>query len=251
MYPHSALWHYLWIAPHVLQVAILVIMVRRSLHRQFPMFFAYTIWEVAQGTTLFTLDHLPVSAYAYWAVDMGGLVVSSSLRFAVIYEVFSHVFRSYSTLAGLSRNVLRWTAALLLFAAAMVSAYTPKNDFRIFAGINTLDRGVLLMQSGMLLVLFIFSFYFRLPWKNFAFGIAVGLGIYASVDLARVTIRIATGPKFGNYSLDFISMATYHCSVLVWLAYLFLPENAGRPSDSIPDHDLEEWNNELRRFLSP
>ena len=69
MYAHSFLWHYLWIAPHALQIVIAIIMIRRKLYRDFPIFLAYTIFQVVLEGVLFVLDHSPaVSGPLYWAV---------------------------------------------------------------------------------------------------------------------------------------------------------------------------------------
>jgi len=252
MRPHSILWYYLWVAPRLLQVLIAGLMVKRRLHRDFPMFFGYTVLQIILGGGLLYLDESPAfSAEVYWRVHYVGLVASSALRFGIIYELFSHVLRRYRTLARVSQVLLRWTAVVLLLVAVLVSANTPVNDRPIFAGINILDRGVDLMQSGLLLFLFVFSAYFRLSWKSFSFGIGLGLGIFATVGLARLAIRIAAGPGPGNYVHDFVSMATYHLCVLIWLAYLLLPEAVGRPIDKLPPHNLEDWNEELHRLLTP
>ena len=94
MYPHSFLWHYLWIAPHALQIVIAAHHYPRKLFREFPMFPAYTIFQVVLEGTLFILDHSPaVSGYQYWEVYWAGSVVSIALRFAVISEIFSQVFK--------------------------------------------------------------------------------------------------------------------------------------------------------------
>src|SRR6266576_3494288 len=57
MYPHSPIWHYLWVAPHTLQVAIVVIMIRRRLISEFPVFLTYTLFQIIMGGTLFVMDH--------------------------------------------------------------------------------------------------------------------------------------------------------------------------------------------------
>jgi len=50
------LFFYLWIAPHALQAVLAIVMIRRRLLRQFPAFFAYTVYEVVQFLVLFTMD---------------------------------------------------------------------------------------------------------------------------------------------------------------------------------------------------
>ena len=83
------------------------------------------------------------------------------------------------------------------------------------------------VQSGLWLLLIGFSSYFGLSWRSLAYGIAFGLGIFASVDLATEAMRVWTGPVAG-YAFDFVSMATYHCCVVIWLVYLLAPEMARR-----------------------
>src|ERR1700760_2624017 len=96
MHPHSFLWHYLWLAPHAFQVVIFVVMIRRRLYREFPVFFAYLLYEAIQGFVLFVLDHLSsVTASQYWTVNWIGSFGSIALRFGLIWEIFSHVFRPY------------------------------------------------------------------------------------------------------------------------------------------------------------
>jgi hypothetical protein len=251
MYPHSLLWHYLWIAPHILQVIIAVVMIRRRLIREFPMFLAYTIFEVVQGGALFILDHSArVSPYQYWEVYWVVQGVTIALRFAVIYEIFSHVFRPYPALRELSQILFRWATVVLVLVAVAVAAYAPGNGTHlIVSGIKIVARTASLVQSGLLVFLFLFSSYFRLSWRSYVYGIAVGMGIFASVDLATSAIRAASEIAEGSHAFNFLSMAVYHCCVLIWLVYMLAPESVGRTVKDVPDHNLEEWNAALQRLL--
>src|SRR5579872_7340275 len=108
MYPHSFLWHYLWIAPHALQFIIVIVMIRRKLVREFPLFFAYSAFEAVEQSSLFVLDHIPaVSDYQYWYVHLAGSLVGIVLRFGVIREIFVAVFRNYPGLEKLTRVIFR------------------------------------------------------------------------------------------------------------------------------------------------
>ena len=45
-------------------------------------------------------------------------------------------------------------------------------------------------------------------------------------------------------------MGVYHVCVLIWLAYLWLPERVSQFAvKSVPEHDLETWNEELQRLI--
>jgi hypothetical protein len=250
MYPHSPIWHYLWVAPHVLQVAIVVIMIRRRLVREFPVFLTYTIFQIVIGGSLFVMDHSSaVSAAQYinaqWVDTIGSVV----LRFALIYEIFSRIFDPYPALAKLGRLLFRWGVVVLMLVAVVVAAYAPNDPTPFISGIHVVNCAVSLMQCGLLVFLFLFSSYFGLSWRNYVYGIAAGLGIFSSVNLATAALRIDTGAAAGSYSLDFVTMATYHCCVLIWLVYMLAPETARRGVKQLPDNNLEQWNTEMQRLL--
>jgi hypothetical protein len=204
-----------------------------------------------QAGVLFVLDHSDrVSPQQYWQVAWIALSVSIALRFAIIHEIFAQVFRPYPGLKELSRLLLLWGSVVLVLVAVGVAAYAPGDTTPpILAGIHVVDRAVGLVQSGLLVFLFLFASYFRLSWKSYVYGIAVGMGMFASVDLATSAIRVASGPGDGSFVLSFITMATYHVCVLIWLAYLLVPESARRAVGELPAHDLEEWNAALQRLL--
>lgn len=251
MHPHSFLWHYLWIAPHVLQVLIVAVMIRRRMTRDFPMFFAYTVFEIVYEGTMFILDHSPsVSPDRYWQAHWVGLGISIILRFGVVYEIFSHVFRKYPGLWALNRSLLSWTTVVLLLAAVAVSAQPLGDDtYRILSAVNVVNRAVSLIQIGLLMFIFVFSSACGLSWRSHVYGIALGLGVFSSVDLAIAAMRVWVGTAAGNYVFSFVTMAAYHCCVLIWLVYLLVPEPSGRRLKDLPANNLEQWSAELHRLL--
>ena len=52
---HKALLLFLWITPHVLLGVLAVIICKRRLYREFPCFFAYVLYEIAEFILLFAL----------------------------------------------------------------------------------------------------------------------------------------------------------------------------------------------------
>jgi hypothetical protein len=126
MFPHTLLWNYLWIAPHALQLLIVVVMLRRGLFREFPVFFAYTVFDILTEGMLFVLDHKgSVISEQYWTAYWILLGIETSLRFAIIFELFSSVFENYPALKQLTRISFRIATVVLLFAAVVVAARAP------------------------------------------------------------------------------------------------------------------------------
>jgi len=247
------LWYYLWIAPHLLQAILALLMLRRKLHRQFPMFFLYTAFEVVQFLTLFLVVRFidQQLTYEYYVVYVFGSVVSATLRFGIIHEIANQVFRNYAQVQKVRRTLFRWTTVLLLLTGVALAAGiqvtgNPKFGLVVAA---ILDRTVSLLQCGLLLCLFLFSSYLGLSWRSSTVGIALGLGVFASMELAIAAFR-SHFVLYGDLYIDLITLGTYHVCVLIWMFYLLAPERSAQFAlQTMPEHDLEAWNHELQRLL--
>jgi len=91
---------YLWCAQPLLQSAVALVLLRRKLNKQFPVFFSYVLAQIGIFVLTFPLrsaDNYEWFFYAYWM----GAAVSALLSFRVIHEVFLDVFRPYHTLKDL------------------------------------------------------------------------------------------------------------------------------------------------------
>jgi hypothetical protein len=243
-------YYYFWVAPHILQAALAVLMVRRGLHRQFPVFFAYTVFEAVEFAGLFMIGQRVGFVGLYFPAYSLGTITDSALRFGLIYEIFRHLFRNYRALRHLAGVGARWSSiVLLLGAVALAAASQTTATDRVLAGLFLLSRSVSTLQCGLLLCLLLFSSYFRLSWRNPVFGIALGLGVFASVDLTASAFRTQF-MLLGRQFVDFLAMGTYHVCVLLWMFYLLAPERSPQYTlESIPEHNLDTWNQELQRLL--
>jgi hypothetical protein len=205
--PHSFLWHYLWVGPHVLQLG-LAILIWRSLGKSFPVFLAYLVYGAIEAFTLWTLDVLPsVSAVVYWRTCYAGAVIEGLLTFAVIWELFSHLVRARPAEAMLGKRAIILTGAALALLAALAAADTPKLRLQLMlvSRVYVLLMALYLVLSGMLLFLFLFAAYNELTWDRRALGIALGFAI-AWCEHAGTWALIACGTL--DARLDFLNMAT-------------------------------------------
>jgi hypothetical protein len=242
---------YLWIAPHVLQVAILGVMVYRKQYRQFPVFFSYTGFEILQFLVLLVVNHLRLMSHEHYHVVFSlGSAGSTMLRFGIIYEILARVFHNYPSLNRFGKILFFWAALFLLAIAVGLSRGTSGGGTEhLRVVVSVLDRTFSIVQCGLLLAMFLFSRYFALSWRNTEFGIALGFGIFASVELASSAVRSQVGLA-GNHFLDYFTLATYHLCVLIWLCYMLAPEPPARyDARGLPEHDLETWNQELGRLI--
>jgi hypothetical protein len=251
MVAHPLLFTYLWVAPHVLQVALAVMMFRRKLIREFPAFFSYTVFEAVQFLILYTMYHSnAVTDHQYTVVWLAGSCGSVALRFAVVYEIFRKVFESYPALKDFCTLVFRWaTVVLLLVAVVLVGWASGYETDRLTTAYTVIDRAVSIVQGGLLIFILLLSRIFSFPWRSYVFGIALGVGLFASVELGVLAIRSEIGVSVRSDFFDMFSMAAYHCCVLFWIVTLLLPERENTRITSVPAHNLDHWNDALQRLL--
>jgi hypothetical protein len=203
-------------------LAILAILAwRRGLHKVFPAFFVYLVFEPILGLTLYVLDILPaVSAHEYWSVAVAGLLIEVWVKLAVIWEIFFHLVRPEPTVAKIGRRRIVGTGVRLIIFALAAAMRAPIGKFPIFSYTWILGQSIYLVEAGILLFIFLFATSFQLAWDKRFFGIALGLSLSACVGLGIFAI-CANGIFFKNrYLLDYLEMGTYHICVLIWFYFL-------------------------------
>ena len=245
------LWNYLLIVPHLLLVVVLIALIRRKLYRQFPMFLAFIASEILQAAVIIPLLlSRSVTGKQYAVAYFCALALSTALRIGIIHEIFAHMFRNYAALSQFGKPLFRWVTVALLLAGLALAAYAGGHDLvQVTSIANVLDRAANILQCGLLVGLFFFSSYLGLSWRSYLFGIALGVGIAAATDLVVAAIRSQTGYTYMVF-LNYVTMATYHCCVLIWMFYLLAPERVSHYNlKTVPENNLETWNQELQRLL--
>jgi len=250
-----ALQYGLWIPAVVLQTAAAILMLRLKLHRSYAAFFAYTVFNVLRSATLYLIlvlmnaKALPYATYfyTYWLLD----VISIGLCFLVIYSAFQRVFQNYAWLRKFASTAFGVGVVVLLGVAVTITAMSPGTETqRIISAILLLDRSLMLIQAGLIVLLFLFAAVAALPWRtDFSFGIALGFGVIASIELAAATMRAEFG-QAGNEIYQFACVAGYNLAVLIWLLYIRAPKKASEFSASAPDvTNVASWHETFTELL--
>jgi hypothetical protein len=249
--PHSLLWHYLWVAPNILLLVLALLMWRRALHRQFPAFFCYTIFEAAGGGSIYAIDLIPSVSYRmYWWCYLVFLAVEAFIKLVVIGEVLTCLLRKYPSLGRLARVLISSVGIVLVFTATIIAGYANPAPVWTISATRILGRSVSVVQCGLILFLVVFAAYFHLRWERPVFGITLGFGIVACAYLAHWALMAEWLLGQKSYLLDFAIMATYHVCVLIWFYYLLVPQKIATTSAVLlPEHSLEIWNRELERLI--
>ena len=263
---HSPLWHYLWVAPNVYLFVLALILWRRRLLQQLPVFVAFAVLASIGELAVYTADVTPsVLAEDFWRTDWVSLVIASLLKFALIAEIFGRAFDSYVSVAKLGKFLIRAVGATLVLVAATVAAIAPRDSpYGLINGAHFLELAIYIIETGLLVFIFLYSGHFRLRLGRQDFGIALGLAISSSVHLSTWAIAATVGlPASKRVILDFVNMATYHVSVMIWYYYLLAPTKVrSNPKDLLPRNpptatspgipraeDLAALNEEMERLL--
>src|SRR6202795_2925579 len=224
------LYYALWIAHPVLQVAIATLMFRRGLHRKFKFFFGYILTQLITFAVIFpaTWHSYSASFYLYWVCD----ALSVAFGFAVIHEVFVDVFRLFHTLRDLGSVLFKWAGLVMLLVAGVVSVSTNSTEIPPWMqAIITSQRCVRIIQVGMVLFLLFFAHYVGISRRQHSFGIALGFGFFAVIELVLICSWVGT--PLGGPWMSIVNMAAYNGSLIVWLGYVAMKSPARDASLSL------------------
>src|ERR1700686_403966 len=236
----------LWIAHPILQTVIAIVMFRRGQHRQFKYFFAYITAQILSFTVVFPSYFYNYSAYFYasWFTT----AISVVLGFKVIHEAFLDVFRPFHTLRDLGTVLFKWAGLVMLLVAGVVSVSTRSSDTAPWVqAIMTSQRCVRIIQIGMVLFLLFFAHYVGVSRRQHSFGIALGFGSFAVIELVLICSWV--GNHLDGPWLSILNMSAYNGSLLVWLGYVALRSPARDASLSLLQP--QRWEQSLTDIHHP
>ena len=210
------LYYALWLAHPVLQTVIAITMFRRGQHRLFKYFFAYIVAQIISFAVTFPASRYSYSAYFY--LNWFSTAISVILGFKVLHEAFLDVFRPFHTLRDLGTVLFKWAGLVMLLVAGVVSVSTnASNTVPWVQAIMTAQRCVRIIQVGMVLFLLFFARYVGVSRRQQSFGIALGFGTFAVVEL--LLIASWAGDHMSNVAMNLINMGAYNATLLIWAGY--------------------------------
>jgi hypothetical protein len=232
-----------WLAGPTLQIVLLVCMVQRKLHTVFPRFFSYIAFQIVKSGLLFIAARYSDAVYfdAYWT----GNAISVILTVTVMDEILHKLFKEYGGPQNLGSVIFRWACGLLLLLAIVTAlSIQQENADRVVSVVLAFDRSVRLMQCGLICLLLILCRFLKNCWRQWVFGIALGFGIFASIELILVSFAMRYGSNFGGI-VSLLKSAAYNSVTLVWIFYLrqrreSIPEMQLAPQLGVPIAALVE-----------
>jgi hypothetical protein len=234
----------LWVVNSITIALVPAAMLARKAHKTYRVFFAYVSYQAFfawVSLATYSLASPRVHFYTFWISTAGGVM----LGFAVLREIFQHIFRPYDSLRKLGDVLFRWAAVVLVLIAIVmaVSAHTPDTSLTC-SFLMTLDRSILMMQCGLVIFMFLFGPYLGLTARHHVFGIAIGFGLIASCELIYATL-FAYGVGSMNV-LNLVKMLAEITAFGMWAYYMMSPDPERRVAAGFAH--AQNWNFELSRL---
>jgi len=244
------LYRYLYAVPHVLLIPVAIVMFRKRLHRQFPIFFFYLFYEFLQSCVMYPiLSRLVIlPTWLYLDLDQFFRAGDIILHIGILQELFESPLRNSDSLRQTGARILKWvTGALVVMASAFIGFqyYTQSHRLpRSYAEIEALN----IATCVLLVFVFLWHRFLGLKMSTFAFGIALGLGLTAGLQPLFQSWKDSMFMERA-FIPDFLEMGAYHCTVLIWLYYAFAREKVTSKSIAAPLAEIRQSAADMGRII--
>ena len=182
--------------------------------RAYPYFFLYVVLQVVAFPSLFLLNTVSYAAYYY--AFYGVTVASVSLSVAVFWDVFKNALAPYDRLRRWAITGF-WMGIVALLAATVAMSFGSQANRHGAGWMPSAVSFTRLGQGALVLLIFFFRKYLVISRRNFAFGVALGFGLFAVVDML-VTTEVPHAAIPHKVLSRFASLA-YLLANVIWLAY--------------------------------
>jgi hypothetical protein len=231
----------LWYAHPILQAVVAVVLWRRRLYKQFPAFFAYILAQIVLfGAAWYVVGHFGTHG-VYFNLYCFDVLASAILAFRVIHEVFLDVFRPYHTLKDLGTIIFKWAGVVMMLVSVVVAFSNSTQADPLLQSVTIVERSVRMVQFGLILFLLLFSRFLGVSRRQASFGLALGFGIYAGVDL--MVLALNSGGLVPPVVGQLATMSAYNLAIVIWFAY-GLMSNAAR-GVSANSLQTQRWEDSL------
>ena len=238
-----------WFAALLLQAVLAGVLLFKKMWRKFPFFVCYSVASFLSTGILYSLYLSAVPPLVYTRVYWSSEAIGLFLGIAVVWEIFRDLLGPYPALKKLATQFFRGAVVVLVLVGCIVIYAQPFGDpNRIRTALFVMEQAGRILEVGLLLFLFSFASAFGLHWRQYVFGIALGLGIFVTVELVAVTMRVQFGPAAVSI-FRIVRSVSYNSSLFIWIAYILAPELATQPSEMPKRAQLEQWNRAVMELI--
>lgn len=214
----------LWAAGFIGHLLLLMVLLVRRRIAIFPLFTTLIATNLFRTIVLYFVFHYGTSAayfYTFWSLA----VLDTGLQFAVVYGMFSHIFRpSGEWSCDVKRNFVWLVCGSVAIASGLTLLASPPTNLWIQ---SLVIRGSFLssvLMSELFVGMLSLSVMVGLPLKTHVARISAGLGVYSMVDIVVEAGHsyFAEGHGMLSYgALSHIRISVYSCCLMYWIVMLW------------------------------
>jgi hypothetical protein len=233
-----------WLGSLALESLLVFSILKNGIHRRFPVFFAFIIFDIFRAVALPAIYYAPPSPYAYFYSYWISVPVEYTLTLFIVFEVFLYIFGGHiKHKSGVVRAFTVFALALLL--ASVILLLRPSIPVKHLTGmILTANRSVSLLMAGLFFFMWSYSSRIGFSMRDHVWGIVFGFGVYSSTSLIVAAIHAFTGQMCPGWVTPLPHFA-YLGSTAIWNAYLWKPEPEIPP---LTDEELEQYQNAVSTY---
>ena len=242
----------------VLLIVLALVLVRRRLYRELPWFTVYVVYVTAYTSIFFWVNSFrsqTVDFFVYW----GGNVINQFIAFFVIIEVFRNCVQGHDSVRKTGVTLLVVIAILAFIIVLSLAPFGSQFDrnfvrSQLSHDLTVLQRSIRVIQLCLLIGIFGFSSYLGLTWRNYNFGIALGYGLYASVNLVTSVAWEYLGARKMFNGVRYVTVVdglAYKLTIILWITYLWRADRGlpNQPPPSSGSAELEEYTEALKPLI--
>lgn len=199
------------------EIALVVLLLRNSTFKTFPVFCSYLVWDICDNVGLYVTSRTHPTSY--FVIYLVVLAIDSAFMFAVLVELAWSVLRPFRS--ALPRGAIVVVAFLMgaLFAliwpfahSVAYSNYGPQSRLLLH-----IQQTVGIMRILFFLVLAGCSQLLSINWRDRELQIATGLGFYSLISVVVSILHAgqAAGPIY--HLLDELVLASYVGCLVYWI----------------------------------
>lgn len=211
-----------WLAGIFLQIILVGVLTFRGSWRRFRVFTIYLLANILLTSGVYVVRHVVGESATYFYFYFYGLskTLGLTLGLGAIFEVFSHLLTPYPTLKKPAMAACSLAVLLLVAIGALVVYSQPSTDpASLMLPFLKAEEAVRILQVGLVVFLCLFAGFFRLHWRQTEFGIALGMGVFAAIDLVAVGLGTYYGES-ARMATSMMALLAFDSALVVWLAYL-------------------------------
>ncbi|MFZ3266198.1 MAG: hypothetical protein WA172_19485 [Terriglobales bacterium] len=235
----------------MLLIHIAVVMFRKGLQKDFPVFFTYVLFEILEFGVLFTMLEMKVPGPTQMSVDRLSRGGDVALHFGIIQELFESPFANIVPMRRAMGRIFGGLSLVLIllamtFIAPLYYRFPGYGLLKGYVGLEALNTA----QCALLVCVFIWHQFLGFRMSPCVFGIALGVGLVVSSDPLILALKNWV-PTQNSPFVDLTQMAIFQGVVLLWIYYVRARETVNTNIDAAYLLEARDWASGVERITRP